>query len=242
MYSVKLELFEGPLDLLLHLVDSRKLDITQISLASICGEYQDYLRMIQEMSLEIESSFLTVFASLLEIKSKVLLPAIPRCEEGEEAEEPEHELVVRLREYRLIKEAASRLLEMKEEVEASFGRPPEEPGEEECEFATSLTGADLAQAYLSVVQRFEERQSPPTYQVSREEISFPLIIQLINSKIRARAELCLHELFDSAPDRLRFIVIFLALLEMARRRRIRLQQDADRGGITIFNCRGSSRG
>lgn len=235
MYEVKLEIFEGPLDLLLALVDKNHLDITNIALASICGEYRDYLLRLAELNLEIESSFLTVFASLLEIKSKALLPVPPKSEEEEEPE-PEHELVIRLREYRLIKEAAAEMALLKEKSEMSFSRPEvEDSNEGELEFSTNLTKEDILDAYLSVMRRFEDSKEQPMLSVTRDEVSFPLVIRLINNKIKARAATYFYELFDSPPDRLQFIIIFLALLEMARRRKIQLRQDGD--GITIINPR-----
>lgn len=235
MYSVNLDLFQGPLDLLLQLVDRKQLDITEISLASICGEYEEHIMRLREMNLEVESSFLTVFASLLEIKSRALLPAPPPGIEKEE-EEDEHELVIQLREYRRFKEAALELDKLKEIQDASFPRPAtEDEIFEEATLATQMSISDVFDAYVSVLRKWSARGEDHSIEIAREEISFPLILRFITKRIKERASTLLSELFDSPPDRLRFIVIFLVLLEMARRRRISLQQDEESRMITILN-------
>jgi len=241
VYAVKLEIFEGPLDLLLHLVDKNQLDITEIALSSICGEYREYLDNLQKLNLEIESSFLMVFASLLEIKSKSLLPPVPKDEEDGEVSD-EHELVKRLREYRLIKEAAVELLSLKERSDRAFPRPGIDRDEPDIELLTGMEAGDILNAYLSVLRRFEESKPASGLQMTRQNISFPFIIRMVNRKISRRYRTSLFELFDSPPDRLRFIVIFLVLLEMARRRKIRLCQEDPLGGITIINCRRCAEG
>jgi segregation and condensation protein A len=233
MYEVKLELFEGPLDLLLHLVDRNQLDITEVSLASICGEYGKYLSRLRELNLEVESSFLTVFASLLEIKSRALLPSLPK--ELEEEEIDEHELVAQLREYRKMKESARELGEMKQQMDSSFSRGCDGSAEEEPVLASQLSVSDLFDAYALVLRHWTERGVEAILEITKDEVSFPFIIKHLAKKIRERAELYLHELFETPPDKLRFIIIFLALLEMARRRRVSLIQDYETRMITIIN-------
>jgi segregation and condensation protein A len=235
MYSVKLEIFEGPLDLLLHLVDKNKLDITEISLTKICGEYEEYLAKLMDLNLEVESSFLVVFASLLEIKSKLLLPAMPPDKE-EEKPPTEHELVVQLKEYRKFKELAAELSKQAKQAGMCFPRPDCSTSAEEGEviFASQLNANDLMNYYIAALRRMNRRESgEDVLEMPREEISFPLIFKIIQNKIRLRGSAFLHELFDTPPDRIRFVVTFLVILEMARRRKIILMQNPGEFEINI---------
>ncbi|MFP4496716.1 MAG: segregation and condensation protein A [Vulcanimicrobiota bacterium] len=233
MYLISLEIFQGPLDLLLHLVDRNKLDITEIALASLVEEYRAYLDHLLKMELEIESSFLTVFASLLQIKSKILLPAPPA---DEEEEIPEHELVEKLREYKKLKEMGTLLEEMKQKAEACFLRPAQEiETHEELVFTTQLDPQDLMDIYVSVMRRFSETPDTKTIELEKEQISFPFILRMISKKIKARLHTGFHELFDSAPEKIEFIVTFLALLEMARQKHISLIQQENDSNFIIVN-------
>jgi len=238
MYSVKLKTFEGPLELLLHLVDKSKLDITEISLASICREYREYLMKLRELDLEIESSFLTVFASLLEIKSRLLLP-VPPSEEEEDKEPPEHELVTRLKEYRSFKIFAGKLARMSETVSASFPRVnmDEMDALDAPVITTQVSANDLMDIYVSVMRKMNRQSGDNVVEIPCEKVSFPLIFKIISRKIRSRLSTSLLELFDSPPDKVQFIMTFLVLLEMARRRKINLVQENEEDIIRIINRR-----
>jgi segregation and condensation protein A len=237
VYAVKLEIFEGPLDLLLHLVDKNKLDITEVSLAAIAGEYEGYIHKIRGMNLEVESSFLTVFASLLQIKSKLLLPAPPKEEEEEES--PEHELVFKLREYRHFKETALKLENLKSQMELTYPRPPIEninsENDAEPVLTTQLTKEDLMDMYVAVMRKFNGRREESTIEFTREQVSLPFILRMISKKIQKRLTTSFYDLFDSPPNRVEFIITFLALLEMARRRKISLVQNAGEQRVVIIN-------
>ncbi len=230
MYSVKLKQFEGPLDLLLHMVDKRKLDITEISLASLVDEYQKYMLKLQKLNLEIESSYLTVFASLLEIKSKVLLPEPPKVED----ETPqEHTLVIQLRQYKEAKEMAKILQTLKEEEEARFIRTSILEPVDHIVFTTQITPKDLMEIYLQTIRKFKLREEKKEITLKKEEISFPFMLRLIAKKISKCDTTSMYKLFESPPSKIQFILTFLALLEMAREQRIKLmQKDSD---IIIVN-------
>jgi segregation and condensation protein A len=242
VYAVKLEVFEGPLDLLLHLVDKNKLDITEVSLAVIAGEYESYIHQLRGMNLEVESSFITVFASLLQIKSKSLLPVPPKDEEDEEP--TEHELVAKLREYRQFKEASLKMENLKIQMESSYPRPDigknekDEKAEEqsgEPVLATQITREDLMDIYVAVMRKFNNRPTHSAIELTREQVSLPLILRMISKRIRRQMSTSLVDLFDSPPDRVEFIVTFLALLEMARQRKISLVQDSGDSKVIIIN-------
>lgn len=235
MYEIKLEIFEGPLDLLLSLVDKRKLDITEISLASIVGDYRKYLENLQKFSLEIESSFITVFASLLEIKSRLLLPQPPALPGEENEEEKEHELVVRLREYSMFKTVA---LEMEQKVRTAMKchcRPVVVDSEciEETVLITQTSPLELMDCYVAVMRQFGLRQKTgKPLEMKVEDITFPFMYRLLSKKLILRGKVALFELFDSPPDRQQFIATFLVLLEMARRKKVNLEQ-MDRDQIQV---------
>jgi segregation and condensation protein A len=236
VYAVKLEIFEGPLDLLLHLVDKNKLDITEVSLAVIAGEYESYIHHLRNLNLEIESSFITVFASLLQIKSRLLLPVPPRDEEEEEPSE--HELVTKLREYRQFKEAAVNLENLKFQMELSYPKPVIEKnvGENgESTLTTQMTREDLMDIYMAVMRKFNNRPVNTTIELTRQQVSMPLILRMISRRIRKNISTSLLDLFDSPPNRIEFIVTFLALLEMAKQKKISLVQNSGESKVVIIN-------
>lgn len=238
MYSVTLEIFEGPLDLLLHLVDKNQLDITEISLAKISRGYEDYLMKLQELNLEIESSFIVVFATLLEIKSKILLPKPPPPNEEEEEEPSEHELIRRLKEYRQFKQAAEKMAEMADEASRCFCRSDQaEKVTETPVLFTQFTPEDLMDIYISVLRKKKDQITESFIEMEGEKISFPLILKMITNRIKSRLSASLEDLFDVPPTRIQFIVTFLVLLEMAKRKKISLKQDPGEEVITIINCK-----
>ncbi|MCD4782844.1 MAG: segregation/condensation protein A [Candidatus Eremiobacteraeota bacterium] len=242
MYSVKLEIFEGPLDLLFYLVDKNQLDITEISLALICREYEDYLINLRKLNLEVESSFLTVLASLLEIKSKTLLPDPPQENEDENYQRPEHELVIQLREYQRIKSATKELEEIADKAMLSFPRPETGPVDDEpVVFTSQITTFDLMDMYICMMRRMKKQEETGVIEMQAEKVSFPLIFRRITKKIKARLSTSLFELFESPPNRIHFIATFLVLLEMARRGKISLVQDQGDEIITIINRRRARR-
>lgn len=238
MYSVKLEIFEGPLDLLLYLVDKNQLDITEVSLSLICREYEGYLVNLRKLNLEFESSFLTVLASLLEIKSKMLLPIPLQENEEENYQKTEHELVSQLREYQRIKRAMQELEEIADKAMLSFPRPETEPVDDEPVILTSqVTTYDLMDMYISLMRRMKQKEETGVIVMRIEEVSLPLIFRRVTKKIMERLSTSLYELFESPPDRIYFIATFLVLLEMARRGKISLVQDQGDEIITIINRR-----
>lgn len=238
MYSVKLEIFEGPLDLLLHLVDKNQLDITEISLSKISRGYEDYLIKLQELNLEIESSFIVVFATLLEIKSKMLLPKAPPSGEEEEEEPTEHELVRRLKEYRQFKRVAEEMEEMAEEASHCFCRADKaEIAADSPVLFTQFSPEDLMDIYISVLRKMHNQKPESFVEMEGEKISFPLILKMISNRIKSRLSASLQDLFDDPPTRIQFIVTFLVLLEMAKRKKISLMQEPGEETITIINCK-----
>ena len=237
-YKVELPFFQGPLDLLLSLVEESELDITEISLAAVTGQYREYLELLGQLDVEIESSYLLVFAQLLELKSRLLLPE-PEPDDshlfGFEEEPDEDDLVARLREYQLLKKAASWLGEREGQ---SLARYPHPSGFSEPE--TPLLHTSLRSLHSAALRCLKPRK-PFKEQIDYKkiEMSVPDRVEQVWERLQtARSEgrrrTCFSELMRSESNNKPLVVVtFLALLEMARRDRIELFQD---GYLSEIEC------
>ncbi len=237
--SVKLEVFEGPLDLLLHLIKKNEIDIYDIPIAVITRQYLEYLEMMKNLNLDVAGEFLLMAATLLHIKSKMLLP--PSEEEagegeGEENEEdPRAELVRRLLEYQKFKEAASDLsqgLLLDREVFARhfFGEALFEEAEEVLLGEVSLF--DLMEAIKKVLQGVP----PEEFQeITVDHLTIKDRIQEVMETLWEKENLAFPELFSPQAPRKEIILTFLAILELLRLRMIRIYQPEPYGTIRIFS-------
>jgi segregation and condensation protein A len=223
-YTVRLEVFEGPLDLLLHLIHKNELDIFNIPIALITEQYLDYLKLMKVLNLDIAGEYLLLASTLLHIKSKMLLPT-PSEEEEEEGEDPRAELVRRLLEYQKYKNAAAELEKRPMLDRDVFIRlmpaETEKPAEEE---RMEVSLFELLEAFRQVL----ERMKPESFhEVILERISVEEKIQEILSLLqRENRSMAFHLLFpEQAPLRL-VIVTFLAILELVKMKRVRIFQMA----------------
>lgn len=225
-YKVQLPFFEGPLDLLLSLVEQSELDITEISLSQVAGQYREYLELLGQLDVEIESSYLVVFAQLLELKSRLLLPVIEPEDDpfmgGDDDHEPD-DLVARLREYQRLKRAAMWLAERESQ---SLARYPHPSGLSEPE--SPLLHVSRRSLYLAALRALRPRKpfkEPIGYR--RVELSVPERVEEIWSHLTAASgRVTFSQLLRREGERKPLVVVtFLALLEMARRERIRLYQE-----------------
>lgn len=235
-YKVQLPFFQGPLDLLLNLVEESELDITEISLAEVTGQYREYLELLGQLDVEIESSYLVVFAQLLELKSRLLLPE-PEPDDchlfGFEEEPDEDDLVARLREYQLLKKASMWLGEREGQ---SLARYPHPSGLSEPE--TPLLHTSLRSLHSAALRCLKPRR-PFKQQIDYKkiELSVPDRVEQVWSRLQSsrqegRYRTKFSELMRSDERDKRLVVVtFLALLEMARRDRIELFQDGYLGEI-----------
>jgi len=214
---VKLEIFEGPLDLLLHLVRKNEIDIFDIPIATIAQQYLEYLQLLAMLDLTIAGDFLVMAATLMRIKVRMLLPPSVD-EEEEEPEDPRAELVQQLLEYRKFKEAAGHLAGREEETRELFPRR-----------ATGVEGVplgeerepvglfDLLGALQEVIKRLAAEDR---YQVGGEDVSVEECIEVIVDRLRTAGEIAFTALFDAATTRRQIIAMFLALLELVRSRKV----------------------
>lgn len=231
-YQVQLPFFEGPLDLLLTLVEQSELDVTEVSLAQVTGQYREYLELLGQLDVEVESSYLLVFAQLLELKSRLLLP--PTIDDdfdpllGFDDEPDEDDLLTRLREYQQLKRAAGWLAERESQSLARYPHPsglsePEQP-------LLDVSPRSLHIAAMRLLKPKKPFKEPIGFR--KLELSVPQRVDQIWDRLQ-------HRIAETGHGRMRFsellaeaegegralvVVTFLALLEMARRQRVAVYQ------------------
>lgn len=236
-YHVKLPIFDGPLDLLLHLIRVNEVDIYDIPIAEITRQYLLTLELMREFNLSVAGDFILMAATLIHIKSKMLLP--PPHEDGtteEPSEDPRAALVARLLEYQRYKEAAHLLHEKETVRSAMWLRPASalasilpQDGAKEDEVEVDLF--ELVTAFRAVLDRARLRRD---LTFEREVISIEEMIDLIESRIPAEGSVLFEDLFSGLATRALLIVTFLALLEMVRLRRLRVYQQKAFGTIHVI--------
>ncbi|MGI6201398.1 MAG: segregation and condensation protein A [Christensenellales bacterium] len=235
VYRVRLEQFEGPLDLLLHLIERSKLDIHQIRVSQITGEYLEYMRQIDRVEVERASLFLTMAATLVEIKSRALLPKPPKPDDDDE-EDPEQALLRRLEDYKRFKALSQQLQQLEQEQLDTFGKLPEEMPPPRAEL--DLKGADvftLLDALLKVLERVAQpAASPAAGEIRRETFTVPERMGYLMRRMRRADGLVRFEaLFEPCASRDEVVTTFLALLELMKLGRCRAGQRDTFGSITL---------
>lgn len=233
-YEVRLEIFEGPLDLLLHLIKKHEIDITDIPMALITEQYLVYLEQLKALNLDLAGEYLVLAATLIHIKSRMLLPA-PLVGEGEEDEQPDPraELVRQLREYQAYKEAAQKLsnrpvLErdvfIRNQPAFDVEEKPDEPDHLE------LNLFDLIDAFQQVLLRLGDQK---TIAIDVETISLADRIQDILDRLHASGRLTFDDLISGYQSRKQIIYTLLALLELVKLRLIKAYQNVSYGVIWV---------
>ena len=235
-YEVKLQGFEGPLDLLLHLITKAKVDIKDIFVSEITEQYLEYIRAMEEMDMEVTSEFLTMAATLLYIKSKSLLPSI-QTDENEEEEDEEALLIARLQEYQKIKKVSETLSEMAEGAAKAYYKLPEDYVFEDGPLNLNGIGVDdLFSMLTEMIAKKEEAQTPPQPMrvVRTERFTVREKISKIRRTLALKKRTSFQELFEEDATKLEVIVTFLALLELISSEQATIQQDKTYGEILIF--------
>lgn len=233
-YTIKLPVFEGPFDLLLHLVRVNEMDIQDIRIAEITRQYLEYIEMMRELDLELAGEFLVMAATLIRIKARTLLPARPEAEDQEEEIDEilsARELVRQLVEYRKFKEAASELRRREEHAARLVFRnnPPVKIVMEEQEEMSVDIG--LLYKAFSRVLRFVDN---PVYNPNmQEKFSVEEKIGYLQDLVSQRKSLDLDEVFRRCFNRDEVIVTFLAMLELCRMKRLLIEQDGSFEKITV---------
>lgn len=234
-YVVSLKQFDGPLDLLLTLISSAKIDIKEIFVSQITEQYLEAMSGVDELDMDSASEFLTMAATLLEIKSRALVPNIKKVDDEAE-ESPEEMLIRRLTEYKAFKEISEDMRSLEQGAKEYYTKLPEEfplpPQEIEL---TGLTTKRLYAAFLHAMQRAEERDAatrPSQREIRRDPHTVRDCMALIARRIR-KGRTSFSGLFEDANDREEVVTLFLALLEMIKLNRIRVAQKANYEEIWI---------
>jgi segregation and condensation protein A len=230
-YKLRLGNFEGPLDLLLHLVKMNEVDIYDIPIATIADQYIEYLEMMRELDLEVASEFLLMAATLMETKSRMLLPTEPGEEEPEE--DPRFELIEQILEYKKYKELAGHLEERADTESNFFQRSFKEnidieTGEPLIEASTF----ELLQAFKRVLEYATEDSFR---EITLEEISVEEKMQQLRSRLQKKNNMLLDEIFEGeTKTKSILIATFLALLELVRLKEVVATQTRNFGEIRLF--------
>ncbi len=239
VYNVQLDSFNGPLDLLLHLIRKQEINIYDIPIALITQQYLEYLNLMKNLNLSFAGEFLVMAATLLQIKSRLLLPKeeVPPEEEGD-GEDPRAELVRQLVEYEQFKDAALRLSSQEKVWREAFVREPgpviQLSDEQSCEeeFQTDdLSLFDLVGALQQVLDRATPHHE--VMEVTKETLSIQDKIHRILERLEVESAVTFNDLFEEEHSRPQIIVTFLALLELVRMNLVRLYQGDIFGPIRV---------
>lgn len=225
-YDVHLEIFEGPLDLLLYLIRKSDLDIYDIPISNITSEYLAYIDILKEMNLDVAGEFLVMASTLMQIKAHQLLPAI--TSEAEEGPDPRAELINRLLEYQRYKEAAKDLHQKLEANRNVFYRGS--PVFSESDYHMDASLFDLLDAFRSVLDELK----PEVREVLYEEIPMETKIREILTYMEGKPHVTFRELLHLATTRHELIVTFLAILELIRLKQIAARQVQTFGDIRVY--------
>ena len=231
--AVKLEVFEGPLDLLLHLIDKNKIDIYDIPIAEITEQYMDYIRRLETNDMNVMSEFLLMAATLLEIKSKMLLP---KEENGEAEEDPRDELVQKLLEYKMYKYMALELKDRETDAGKNYYKAPTVPKEvaayqEPVDYDKLFDGIDLRRLHAifqETMKRQKDKIDPIRSQfgkIEKDEINMDEKLVYIQDYIRSHKRFSFRKLLERSYNKMEIVITFLTVLEMMKIGQITIEQE-----------------
>ena len=242
---VKLQVFEGPLDLLLHLIEKNKVNIYDIPIAEITDQYMEYIHQMQQEDLNIMSEFMVMAATLISIKCRMLLPKEVN-EEGEE-EDPREELVRQLLEYKMYKYMSYELRDRMAAAGKNVYKAPTVPKEvlayrepvDPEELLKGITLAKLNDIFQSVIRRQEDKVDPIRSKfgkIEKEEISLPDKMEEVEDYARSHRYFGFRDLLSRQSSKVQVIVTFLSILELMKMGKIRISQKETFGEIYIESC------
>ncbi|MCC6543450.1 MAG: segregation/condensation protein A [Nitrospirae bacterium] len=231
-YEVKLEVFEGPLDLLLHLIKKNEVNIYDIPISLVTQQYLEYIDLMQDLNLEIAGEFLLMAATLTHIKSRMLLPREEKAGEDEESEDPRAELIRKLLEYKSFKEVAEELGQREDTWRDIFYNPPDKTIEDE-EVFVEVGLFELLEAFRDVIAKIPDKRS---LDIEPDELTVRGRMTAIIEKldIASADGVTLISLLEDECTRRTIVVTFLALLELARIRLIKLMQTGSSETIRVY--------
>ncbi len=233
----KLESFNGPLDLLLHLINKNKVSIWDIPIVDITEQYLEAIEGIEDSALEDTSEFLVLAAQLLYIKSKMLLP---KPETDEDEEDPREELARRLEEYKLFKEASASLRKNEFSTRYMFFKPEEKIEFPLPEYDRHHEVDELLEAFSSILARRERKKKPEKRAfsgiVGREKVSVEDMVEKICNHLAKTPRLNFKSVFKPDDSKPEMIATFLAILEMIKLNKIKAEYDDDRKDFVLTQC------
>jgi len=237
--NIHLEQYEGPLDLLLDLIRKQQIDIYDIPIAQITAQYLEYMQKARELDIELSSEFVFTAATLIHIKSRLLLPRDPELDKIAPEEDPRKELVEKLIEHERFKNAAEMLKAKRVIEEAMWSNPQIQQFLNEVEGpGLAVTIFDLVKTFQNVLDRVKNR---PIYQLDRDDISVPEMIHFLRSQLsrsHRQGDLSVTQLFERQRSRRAMICLFLAILELVKRQAVELIQGEAFGDIGLRKSAG----
>lgn len=237
-YNVKLELFEGPLDLLLYLVNKSEVNIIDISVSKVVAQYLEYLDLMRELSIDVASEYLHMAATLIRLKARELLP------DHSDGDEPDEEgiynrdqLIAQLLEYKKFKEAAGTLRTFESEQYGAFPRGSAEvvettASEEEVDLG-EISIFDLLSAFKRILERVNSGETVPLHVVSVDTVKIDERIEVILGQLCEKREVRFEELFMGDYRKIVVVVTFMAILELVKMQEISFRQEQNFGAIFV---------
>lgn len=237
-YNIKLEAFEGPMDVLMHLIDSQKVEIYDIPIVKITDQYLKYLSQMEKCDLEVTGEFLVMAATLIDIKSKMLLP--PSKTVDEEEEDPRTELIERLIEYKKFKGAATILKERENTLETRFFKTRDdlgflEPSGDEDEEFSQISIDDLMNAWEGVLTKSQVTydETDLLTSIQKDPVTVEEKVQELKTRLEKESQILFEKIFDTSVDKIQIITTFLAILELAKSRIISINQNKKSCSIVL---------
>jgi segregation and condensation protein A len=227
---VQLDIFEGPLDLLLHLIKKNEVSITDIPIATITEQYLATLELLQTLNLDVAGEFLVMAATLIHIKSRMLLPTGDDEPDEDEGVDPRDELIRRLLEYQRFKEAADQLEQREMLARDVFARGAAPTEETPPAGFRELSVLELLTALRRVLDKLPKDN---VHEVTLEKITVREKMTLLLDRLRAEGKVLFESLFSDVKSRMEVVVTFLAMLELVKGRAIRIYQEEAAGSIVI---------
>jgi segregation and condensation protein A len=232
-YKISIPIFEGPLDLLLDLIKKQEMNIHDIQISKITSQYLDYLHQLGTLNVDVSAEFIYMAATLIHIKSKMLLPPDPRASAEEQAADPREELVQRLLEHEKFKNAAQ-LLYQKQQIEENVWSRPDKTlyHDESTEGDLVVSLVDLVRVFQQVLERKKE---VARIELQHESFTVAQMIAQLRGQILASdsGSVNLIQFFEACPSRHAMIVAFLAVLEMVKLQGVALVQETQFGDILV---------
>ena len=225
-----LEGFEGPLDLLLHLIKEKNMSIMEVKISEITDQYLKYMEDLEELDMDNATEFLAMASWLLEIKSRSLLP-VEQTEEEEDELDPETQLKIQLQEYQLFKEASGNLQQV-ENVNRLYKQPDKNVGDARIVF-NQFNLDKLLDAFAFILMRTKDKENPQEKKINRDRWTVADKIQFLTNILKDNKEINFFSLFDDTYSKLEVITVFMAILELLKFQKIEVVQAEKYADITI---------